>query len=202
MLKRLGLVSAFLICGTALGAAPPRCTEYPRGTVLVYNYALASPAAVLEAERHVGRAFHDACIAVQWKNYDGPSRDAAADPWACRQDFPTCILLRIVDRAAEPSTREAVFATAAMPQAGTAPYATVLYPAVRSIGRKPGASEGVVLACAIAHELGHLLLGPGAHSDEGVMRRVWTARDFALALRGGLYFTAPQAQRMQAELKR
>ncbi len=203
MLERRALIFAFLICGTALRAAPPpRCVEYPRTTILVYDYASVPRAAFLEAERHVGRAFRDACIALAWKNYDEPSSDAAADAWACRQDFPRCILLRLVDRDAEPSTREAVFATAAMPQAGIAPFATVLYPTVRTIVRKAGASESVVLACAIAHELGHLLLGPGAHSDEGVMRRAWNARDFALALRGGLYFTAPQAQRMQAQLKR
>lgn len=34
-------------------------------------------------------------------------------------------------------------------------------------------AAGYVLACAMAHEIGHLLLPPNAHRDDGIMRGNW-----------------------------
>jgi len=50
----------------------------------------------------------------------------------------------------------------------------------------------VVLGEAAAHELGHLLLGPG-HARDGIMRANWTRQDLESASRGGLQFTGDEA---------
>jgi hypothetical protein len=57
-----------------------------------------------------------------------------------------------------------------------------------------------VLAMAIAHEVGHLLL-PAGHSNAGVMRADWDVQDFALAVRGMLLFNAQQGELMRAQLQ-
>ena len=50
-----------------------------------------------------------------------------------------------------------------------------------------------MLACAIAHELGHLLLPTAGHSDLGLMRAWWDRDDFGRAERGQLRFSAEEA---------
>jgi len=46
-----------------------------------------------------------------------------------------------------------------------------------------------VLACAIAHELGHLLQRSPQHTSNGVMRKAWSRRDYIHAAGGRLEFT-------------
>jgi hypothetical protein len=45
----------------------------------------------------------------------------------------------------------------------------------------------------MAHEFGHMLLGPKAHSEQGIMRANWSARDIQHGIQGQLRFTAQQA---------
>jgi len=54
-----------------------------------------------------------------------------------------------------------------------------------------------ILGHVVAHEIGHLLLAPGAHSPSGIMR---ASLDRQLAALGGLFFTASQAQDIRTKL--
>lgn len=51
-----------------------------------------------------------------------------------------------------------------------------------------------VLGCAIAHEIGHLLLPPNAHQPSGIMRGRWQPADFPPSSAGIPGFPAEQAQ--------
>jgi hypothetical protein len=57
----------------------------------------------------------------------------------------------------------------------------------------------VVLAHAMAHEIGHLLL-PYGHSATGLMRADWNSRDLNLALDRRLNFTSEQAELIRGQL--
>ena len=57
----------------------------------------------------------------------------------------------------------------------------------------------IVLAHAMAHEIGHLLL-PYGHSAFGLMRADWNAKDLDLALDGRLNFTSEQAGLIRGQL--
>ena len=57
----------------------------------------------------------------------------------------------------------------------------------------------IVLAHAMAHEIGHLLL-PHGHSDAGLMRADWNADDLRGAAGGHLNFTVEQAAVIRARL--
>jgi hypothetical protein len=52
----------------------------------------------------------------------------------------------------------------------------------------------IILGCVIAHELGHLLLGPNGHSAGGIMQGEWGPKQLHLALMGGLLFTSQQSK--------
>ena len=57
-----------------------------------------------------------------------------------------------------------------------------------------------VLGPAIAHELGHILLGQRGHSPSGIMRARWRREDYERAPRGAFKFTAEQAEQMRAKM--
>ena len=52
--------------------------------------------------------------------------------------------------------------------------------------RKGSFPEHVLLGHIMAHEMGHLFLGPGSHSGRGIMRFPWQKADLERASRGGL----------------
>jgi hypothetical protein len=72
----------------------------------------------------------------------------------------------------------------------------VFYDRVQQISRQI-LNEGTVLGHAIAHEIGHLLLGVDAHSPEGLMRAHWTPHDLALAAQGKLLLLDVEKQKIQ-----
>jgi hypothetical protein len=51
-------------------------------------------------------------------------------------------------------------------------------------------SPSRLLACVIAHEIGHLVLASPGHEPDGLMRAVWSAADFRRASIGRLRFTS------------
>jgi hypothetical protein len=55
--------------------------------------------------------------------------------------------------------------------------ATVFVDRVRDLSALAGADSGLLLGRAMAHEIGHLLLGTTHHTDRGLMRGLWTTID-------------------------
>jgi hypothetical protein len=53
----------------------------------------------------------------------------------------------------------------------------------------------------VAHEFGHLLLGPKAHSAEGIMRANWSRHDMENGAKGQLRFTDRQATLIRADVQ-
>ena len=75
---------------------------------------------------------------------------------------------------------------------GTTAY--VFMDRVTQFVTKQRVSVEYVLACALAHEIGHLLLPPNSHDSEGVMRGNWHAKLFPPHAPGVPGFLPKQAQ--------
>jgi hypothetical protein len=58
-----------------------------------------------------------------------------------------------------------------------------------------------ILGHAAAHEFGHLLLGYGAHSKQGVMRAHWDKQDWAAMNVAMLRFSREEGRRMQENIR-
>ena len=79
--------------------------------------------------------------------------------------------------------------------------AYVFYQRVRAEAERYDVSTAQVLACTIAHELGHLLLPIRAHSPEGLMRACWSRAEFHRADHGELRFLPIDVARIRAGLQ-
>jgi hypothetical protein len=76
----------------------------------------------------------------------------------------------------QPGTETSLGSAAVDRVTNTGVLATIWADRVRRVaaGRT---DQGLLLGRAIAHELGHLLLGAGAHSKSGLMRQYWTEQE-------------------------
>jgi len=63
------------------------------------------------------------------------------------------------------------------------------------------AEEYQVLGVAMAHEIGHLFLGPNSHSPVGIMRAGWKDKDLLEVSQARFTFTTDQSQRIQREVR-
>jgi hypothetical protein len=99
-----------------------------------------------------------------------------------------------------PRNRSADAAGFAVLTPGDSGYIAIGYPSVAQTAIGLETDPGDLLGAVIAHEVGHLLLGP-EHSQTGVMRAHFGAREIDMATRGELLFNADQGARIRAHLK-
>lgn len=88
---------------------------------------------------------------------------------------------------------------AAMTPEGGAYITVFINPAQRK-ARVGSLSDGVFLGHAVAHEIGHLLLGANSHSSSGIMRPVWRPCDEEWMAKRVLLFDGRQAKQMRSAL--
>jgi hypothetical protein len=166
--------------------------------VLVHNYAGVEPAVLMGAERTAATVLATGGVQVQWLECEEDSRQ----PEQC-QDGPDASVLVLqllpagVTRRAAPSGALG-FAVPAGPQEFGS-FAGVFCDRVKRLSSR-GFREPVILGHAIAHELGHLLLGIGGHSDDGIMKAEWHRKDLERAESGTLVFDAMQRTTIRQNL--
>ena len=79
---------------------------------------------------------------------------------------------------------------------------SVFYGDVQELAQRNGVSSEVLFGFVIAHELGHLLLGPHAHTGRGLMRPVWTRTDVVNGVAQGQFrFSAAEGERIRRRLQ-
>jgi hypothetical protein len=78
--------------------------------------------------------------------------------------------------------------------------ADIYSPAVKAMSQQTGTDEGRLLGWTIAHELGHLLLGPG-HSLTGIMTGQWGDKEMAAIAKRWLGFHEEERSRIRERLR-
>ena len=179
-------------------------TPAPRLIVRVSNYAQVPLETQSVGQRIAARIFHRAGIETSWLDCSLTSEGKYRMPDCEESDAASSLALRLVP--ASPATvahfGSQTLGVAAQPQKGTPAIAGVFYDRVQKLARGDAASTAMILGHAMAHELGHLLLGTNSHSPVGLMRAQWNSRDLQLASAGDLDFTAHQAASLREELVR
>ena len=147
----------------------------------LHNFAGAAPAIVHDAEREVTRVYQDIGVRVEW------------DHAAAHGEGPAALQIMLVahESGVLRRTRDQVMGAATWTPAGT-PVVYVFYRRVVAEAARYSVSVAFVLACALAHELGHVLMPERGHSRDGLMRACWNGDDFQRADRGQLRFLPEQ----------
>ena len=199
-MKSKPLVSAFLLlCNSMaypqyLPQVQVHKTEASMN-VRVYNYAHISGSELNLSQSVASEIFRESGIEIRW--YDcGPSANADGDPYCSASTQPETFNLRICNNCTDflktPEHEVRGFVTGET--------ATVSSTWNRELPTANYVSSELILGRVIAHELGHILLGPG-HSPVGIMKAHWTANDLDPGKLGMLVFTKKQGTLIRSALK-
>ena len=166
--------------------------QRPAIAVLVYNYAAVPPDVMRAASERVAVIYKSAGVDLVWIEPLGAEptgQGAAATP---TKMFTARVLVRPTRRDHwEPSRTSVMGMALASDQMGG--VLSIFHDQVVRVTRQYQQPLADIFAVAIAHEIGHLLLPPPAHSPTGIMRAAWEGDDIRQALAGPLEFTPAQA---------
>ena len=169
--------------------------------VMVYKYADVDPEILAKAEKRAESIFQELKVNVVWIDSGDFRRQFHGDSRKEQEQLDSIdVLLRLV-----PLSRAALNSKAmgeALPcQLGKdACIANVFMNRVREKTDVEKMGSDQVLGHAMAHEIGHILLGSDSHSSTGLMKAKWNSDDMKRAGKGDLQFTAEQCQIIRKNL--
>jgi hypothetical protein len=181
-----------LLVGLALGALCGGQTL----TIRLYNLTNAPAAVVDRASTVTGQLLAGAGVTAVWQtgtpdSFEGHCTDMSAAPAGSRvapdgRDYLVVRLARGI-----PGHADRTDLGYALPHARQGVHATVYYDMVEKLFFSARAMPGVkeLLGAAIAHEIGHVLLGSTEHSAAGIMKARWGQAEFQLLACHRLQFT-------------
>ena len=202
-MKRIGwgkLLAAAGVWSIVFGAgsvsARTQHAEPPvRVAVSIFNDALVEQTVLRGAQSRAEEVMKAGGIELVWLDCGTPGHWAAQEMRCSDIAFPAHLSARLVANTS-PSSRDA-FGESFTNGKGEGSYANV-YVAPLAQAKVLGVlTEGELIGYVIAHELGHLLMGNDSHGEIGLMRSVWRAPEVELALRGTLFFTEAEKDKMR-----
>jgi hypothetical protein len=143
-------------------------------SIRTYNYAAVSGDEMAEARAEAAHIFKGAGISIEWIECRVPGSgagEACTEPLLVGRD----LMLRLVERAPVPGERVVALGESMLDreQRGGVLMTIDLFP-VRAVAEKTATTVSTLLGRAIAHEIGHLLLGSAEHPQLGLMRALWS----------------------------
>jgi hypothetical protein len=188
------IVSLESQAGSTIGSSG---ISQPKITIRFFNYAPVPTKILGEARERVTAINHRSGIAIDWVECPVGDQDPSQFP-ACTEDYDaTHLFLHLLPQAAK---------TIKMERAGesllSVRMANIYWNRVREKAKSMQVEVERLLAHAVAHEVGHLLLGSNSHSPSGIMVGKWSRQDLINISQSGLSFSAKQSKFIQAEVQR
>ena len=131
---------------------------------------------------------------VIWVNHADSTGESQSSPTGQANLDQIDYVLRILPRSRAALKDSALGEALPCPPDEAVCFANVFYNRVEQRTEVERISLEQVLGHAMAHELGHLLLGSNSHSSTGIMSGKWRAEELKRAAKGDLLFTPQQAR--------
>jgi hypothetical protein len=168
--------------------------------VSVFDDAGVGIAALRKAEREASRVFRRANIEVIWLECPQNSSEQISFGRCSEVSFPEHLVLRIARRSRD--AKKSTLGMSFQSGDGKGCYVDLFYEPTLELKTESRIGAAIILGHAMAHELGHLLLGTNSHSPDGLMRAHWEPGELAQAAKGNLLFSAEESKRMRVRFTR
>ena len=170
----------------------------PTVAVLVYNYAHIPAEKMADSSERVARIFREAGIDIEWMNPLADHTLIVSPTSNSLMRFTVQMLIRPRRWPPQigPSTDSVM--GIAFPAAANGGTLWLFYEQILHVARGYHQPLEDILALAMAHEIGHLLLPYPSHSVIGVMAAEWDREGLKAIAGGSLQFTPAQASAMRA----
>ncbi len=174
------VLAALCAClGGARLHAAESIPEVSRTTLVVRVYDSVGLDArdLREANRVASGILHEAGIDVEWKRcvvrQVRTGSDVCGGPLGQNE-----AVLRLIPAADAMSAEPATLGFTALDGRGRRPVLTTIFmDRVALVAQRAKVDETLLAGRAMAHELGHLLLGSAGHASDGLMRAYWSDED-------------------------
>jgi hypothetical protein len=213
LIALIALLSCLLLVPTAvLAQLPPSAapqpvsalTPIPRLTLRVYNYARLDAGSLSRAEKLATAIFQNVGIETSWVDCATSVTQVRANRACDLEMGATDLVLRILPRRMAKKARaseDSLGFAQTCSEGEPACELSVFSDQVDGLATQ-GYRPDLILGYVIAHEVGHVLLGPG-HSDTGIMRGGWTPNDLQRISWGmRVDFTGDQSSRLRRAVLR
>ena len=185
-----------LVCVSQAAAFPRLEPRPPRITVRVLNPAGVPSRTISRAEEIAGLIFRGAGLDVEWLDCES-SRACRTEPG------PMEFWLHLLAKRPPMFSRDALgFSLLTHEPNNEGGYAAVSWQAIRRLSDAIDEDIEPILGAAMAHELGHLLLGSHSHARDGVMAPRLKPSQLQSATHGTLWFTGREAAAIRDEIRR
>jgi hypothetical protein len=172
-------------------------------TVRIHNFAQVPADTLSQAELIASRVFREAGIELAWLDCPITSAEPGQDP-DCLQSSSAMLRLRILPHLAPQASdslgKGALGFAVTVPRPEHGYLASVYYDRARQQAEKLALRTWQILGFAIAHEIGHLLLGPESHSRSGLMRGKWDKDAMSWGVRGALLLSQEEAAAIRTDV--
>jgi hypothetical protein len=188
------------ILAAALVEAAP--APVPALAVRTYNYAALSAGELAAARSEVDGIFDSAGISLAWIECRVPGAAAGSsctEPLLVGRD----LMLRLVDHKPASGDRIVALGESLLDreQRGGVLMTVDLFP-VRAVAERTATSWATLLGRAIAHEIGHLVLGSAKHPRFGLMRALWSHDELRGLKPAHWGFSSREASQMRQALRK
>jgi hypothetical protein len=191
-----GLVGGHRLAGAEEKAAvsqPLSAAEAPSMKVLLFNNAGIADGDLMRAQTETVRIFAAAGVKLVLMQPSGNS-----DP----VPFQFALVVMSGTHAERKSDPSYLMGRVVMTREGPSKFAYAFYDKIAEFAQQNALDSARVLGCVIAHEMGHLLLGSGAHSGDGIMRAPWSFVETYRIRTGVIEFSKEHAAAIRNRLAR
>jgi hypothetical protein len=193
----------------ALGTRTPLSVRHEkpplRISVWLYSYAQVSSRTLAIAEEEATRIFQAAGVETVWAELPPTAGGQQPQP-PSPQDMPSWEFVLVITTSVKAGRLVDHFDPLGFAPScaanGSTCRAYAFWDRVQDAAHDHGADPACILGHVMAHEMGHLLLGPHSHSPTGIMQGIWLWTALGRAGRGVLLFTPQQAEVIRAEVDR
>ena len=157
--------------------------------LVIYNHAHVGDETLAEAEKTASEIFGRAGVRLVWREgfaYAAERRKAVVPA----PEDPATLVVKL-----QPESEAARYGVRSV--CGGIGFASGAIIFVRRFESGSSTSAAAWLGYVMAHEIGHILLGPNAHSIVGIMRGTLIPQDWEKAAQGTLSFTHSQNQQIR-----
>jgi hypothetical protein len=182
--NRLARRTATSLILTFVAVVPALCgaTGTLRLSVVLYDYAHVGPETLVGAENTVSKILDRAGVQVVWRDGIAYSTERRAMPAPPPED-PATLVVKL-----QPESEAARYGVRRVCGGIGFPSGAIIF--VQRF-------DAMWLGYIMAHELGHMILGPNAHALVGIMRATLLPEDWAKAAQGTLGFTRSENQQIR-----
>ena len=161
-------------------------------TVRVYNFARIDPRRLERTKNRVSEIFIEAGFEIHWIHCPRCEEERPEYPDCTPELSPNDLVLKIMSRIdmGQNGFRKAAFGFTA------GNHIMISTERLDEIAQDSEQTCDRILGLAVAHEIGHALLGDNSHSSQGIMCPRWHSKDLQLESRHSAGFTEEQIDRM------